>query len=235
MNNKNIYKLIILGDTGVGKSTVLLNYIDKTTNINPDIYPTIGLDYRRKDLKIEQDNVILNVWDTAGQEQFSSIVQLNYRNVDGAILVYDITNRDSFEKIKTWYDGLNLYLNRDKYVIMILGNKTDKEEERKVTTEELTNLAEELQVMYFHEISALTDHSNKIDSYLEEYVKTIHTLNKINKKKSFSKLICKTKPNYNKYDSDSSDDNCDDQSASYGHYNFLNNTDKRDCYNRCCL
>lgn len=113
----------------------------------------------------------LTIWDTAGQERFRSLTSSYYRGAQGVILVYDVTNRDSFNNLKeTWLKELSVYSDLDELVLMVVGNKIDLETERRVTTEEGLQLAQELSAL-FMESSAKTRIG--IKSIFEELVRKI--------------------------------------------------------------
>lgn len=102
---KNFLKIVILGDSGVGKTTILQQYLNgKTTGQSK---PTIGADFSKKEILIDNTVVTLQIWDTAGQEKFQSLGYAFYRGADCCALVYDITNQQSFDALSRWRDGFN--------------------------------------------------------------------------------------------------------------------------------
>ena len=116
---------------------------------------TIGLDYRLKAMKLKNGkDVKLQIWDTAGQDRFRSITKNFYRGSHGIILIYDVTSLKTFENIKSWVTQIHEEIS-DKVVIYLVGNKVDKEEERKVSTAEGKKLADELGLPFI-ETSAKT-------------------------------------------------------------------------------
>lgn len=92
------YKIVLIGDAGVGKTSMLLRFADDIFNQNP--LSTIGVDFKIKTLKVDKKMIKMQCWDTAGQERFQSISQAYFRNANGCLAVFDITNRDSFESLK---------------------------------------------------------------------------------------------------------------------------------------
>ena len=148
-----VYKVLLLGDSTVGKTCILLKYTDK---VFQDIHMmTIGLDYRLKAMKLKNGkDVKLQIWDTAGQDRFRSITKNFYRGSHGIILIYDVTSLKTFENIKSWVTQIHEEIS-DKVVIYLVGNKVDKEEERKVSTAEGKKLADELGLPFI-ETSAKT-------------------------------------------------------------------------------
>ena len=167
--NENVYKVLLLGDSTVGKTCVLLKYTDK---IFQDTHMmTIGLDYRLKTMKLQNgQDVKLQIWDTAGQDRFRSITKNYYKGSNGIILIYDVTSLKTFENVKSWVSQIHEEIS-DKVVIYLVGNKVDMEEERKVTTEEGQKLAEELGVPFI-ETSAKS--GLNIDEIFNDIVERIH-------------------------------------------------------------
>ena len=141
-------KILLIGDSHVGKTSLLLKYID-------DFFPedhiaTIGIEYKDKIINKDGYNIRLQLWDTAGQERFNSITKNIYRNTNGVLFVYDVTNRKSFNSMKNWIKDTEK-IDKDIKGI-ILGNKIDLEE-REVETEELEELGNKMN-MKFLETSA---------------------------------------------------------------------------------
>ena len=151
MNEECIYKVLLLGDTTVGKTCFLMKYTDKT--FIEEHMTTIGLDYRLKSLKLKSGKELkLQIWDTAGQERFRTITKSYYKGSEGIILIYDVTKRESFENVKTWVSQIREEVCQ-KAVIYVVGNKIDMNETRVVTTEEGEKLSKELELP-FKEASA---------------------------------------------------------------------------------
>ena len=153
--HKYLFRICLLGDAGVGKTSLLSRFCDNTFKENYN--NTIGVDFRLVTLK--HDNIIskIHIWDTAGQERFRSLA-LNYlNNSHGFIFMYDITDLDSFNNVVNW---INLALEKNVKTIanFLVGNKCDNEEERKVSREEAENLAKEKN-LFFLETSAKNDNN----------------------------------------------------------------------------
>ena len=123
----------------VGKTSLLLNYVDK---IFPEAHiATLGVEYKEKEIKKDNYNIRLQIWDTAGEERFRSITKNLYRNANGILFVYDITNKQSFINVKHWIKDTN---NIDKEIKgIIIGNKCDLENERTITMEELEEIGKQ--------------------------------------------------------------------------------------------
>jgi Ras-related protein Rab-1A len=147
-----LFKILLVGDSSVGKTSVLLRYTDRT--FSPMYQTTIGVDFRIATLNINNKIIKLQLWDTAGQDRYRRIVSSYYRGAHGLILVYDITNRTSFENVRNWLEECDSRVGNT--VKLLIGNKKDKENERKVATEEGRVLAEQLG-MEFMETSAKCD------------------------------------------------------------------------------
>ena len=152
MSYAYLFKYIIIGDTGVGKSCLLLQFTDKRFQPVHDL--TIGVEFGARMVNIESKNVKLQVWDTAGQESFRSITRSYYRGAAGALLVYDITRRETFEHLTTWLEDARQHSSTNM-VIMLIGNKCDLEDIRAVTKEEGEAFARE-HGLVFMETSAKT-------------------------------------------------------------------------------
>ena len=134
-------KIITLGESGVGKTKILVIYKD---NIYEDSnIATIGVECKYKIIKYEKKSIKLLMYDTAGQEKFKSIVSNYYNNTDGVILVYDISNERSFSKIQYLINEIKSNSNIDNSTFILFGNKNDLEEERKVSFEEGKEYAEQ--------------------------------------------------------------------------------------------
>lgn len=147
-----LFKYIIIGDTGVGKSCLLLQFTDKRFQPVHDL--TIGVEFGARMIKIEDKNIKLQIWDTAGQESFRSITRSYYRGAAGALLVYDITRRETFNHLSRWLEEARANGNPDM-VIMLIGNKSDMESRRQVSYTEGEKFAAE-HGLVFMETSAKT-------------------------------------------------------------------------------
>ncbi len=143
----------MIGDSGVGKTCLLLRYANDS--FSPTFITTIGIDFKIKNIEIDSKRVKLQIWDTAGQERFRTITTSYFRGAQGIVLVYDVTDRRSFESIRNWISQIQQHA--DVHVNKILvGNKCDMLDEKVVSTEEGKKLAEEFG-MQFWETSAKND------------------------------------------------------------------------------
>ena len=162
---ENTIKIIILGSSSVGKTCILQKGFENEFNQNS--LSTIGIDFKTKYFKFDEDKVKVNYIDTAGQEKFRAI-SVNYlKGTDGAVLVFDITKKETFELIGNWLDDIREN-NKMSIGKMLLGNKADLEEEREVSTEEGEQLAQLLECKYY-ETSAKT--GQNITEALDEIAK----------------------------------------------------------------
>ena len=155
MDCKYVFKIIIVGNSTVGKSSLLNKFIDN--NFNDTYSTTIGVEFGVKHVTLNDSVPIkLQIWDTAGQESFRSITRSFYRASAGVILMYSIENKISFENVKTWLNDINTELNNRNIPIILVGNKTDLNYKREVTTEEAQYFAKN-NGMLFKEISVKYD------------------------------------------------------------------------------
>jgi len=152
MSYAYLFKYIIIGDTGVGKSCLLLQFTDKRFQPVHDL--TIGVEFGARIVSIEGRQIKLQIWDTAGQESFRSITRSYYRGAAGALLVYDITRRETFNHLTRWLEEARQNANQSM-VIMLIGNKSDLDHRRQVSKEEGEKFAKE-HGLIFLETSAKT-------------------------------------------------------------------------------
>ncbi|GAQ88998.1 Rab family GTPase [Klebsormidium nitens] len=142
----NVFKLLLIGDAGVGKSCILLRFADDT--FRESYMSTIGMDFRIRTLHMENDEVVkLQIWDTAGQERFRTITSPYYRGANGIIVVYAVNDQTSFEHVSKWLGDMEKFA-PEEAVRLLIGNKCDLEIERQVTTEEGEELAASLGVPF---------------------------------------------------------------------------------------
>ena len=172
MNYDFLLKYIIIGDAAVGKSNLLLRFAQN--DFKAEYQLTIGVEFGAKNIDINNKKFRLQIWDTAGQENYRSITRAYYKNSVCAILVYDISNRDSFDHISNWIE--DCLAQSPKTVFMVLvGNKSDLNDNRKVSFQEGQDMARNNNMMFF-ETSAKT--GENVDKIFEDAAKEIS--NKIN-------------------------------------------------------
>ncbi|KAI7864361.1 P-loop containing nucleoside triphosphate hydrolase protein [Spinellus fusiger] len=148
-------KLLLIGNSNVGKSSLLLRFTDDTFLPQEEVSATIGVDFKVSMMNIEGQSYKLTIWDTAGQERFRTLTSSYYRGAQGVILVYDVSHRETFDALHTWWNEVNTYCSSPDVVKMIVGNKVDKESSRVVSRREGADLARKLQSL-FVECSAKT-------------------------------------------------------------------------------
>jgi small GTP-binding protein len=139
-------KLMILGDTNVGKSSILRKYCKN--EFFPKYVATIGIDFHLKYVTINNKKIRLQVWDTAGQERYKVVTKNYFNTSDGFIVIYDITNRESFINVNNWIEQINSLVGEDVKCI-IFGNKIDLEDKREVEMSEGKELAEKYKCKFF--------------------------------------------------------------------------------------
>merc|ERR1712199_105500 len=136
--NKSPYdlliKLLLIGDSGVGKSCLLCRYSDDVFNSN--FIPTIGIAFKIRTIELDGSKMKLQIWDTAGQGRFRTITQAYYRGAMGILLVYDVTDDKSFGNIRTWMRNIDQHAN-EQVVKVLLGNKCDMPEDKKMVTTQM--------------------------------------------------------------------------------------------------
>ena len=163
-----IFKIVLIGDTSVGKTNILSKYL--TDEFDPESKATVGVEFGTKNFKIENNIVKVQIWDTAGQERYRSITNAYYKGAKGALLVYDITNKKSFDNLDKWISDLKTN-GDEKISIVLLGNKSDLESQRVISTEEGKNKAE-LFKFAFMETSALN--GSNIEKAFDELIKEVY-------------------------------------------------------------
>ncbi|KAJ3381335.1 Ras- protein Rab-18-B [Lobulomyces angularis] len=162
---KDTFKILMIGDSGTGKSSLLLRFTDDKYLPQDQTKSTIGVDFKLKILTINGKNYKLTIWDTAGQERFRTLTSSYYKGAQGVILVYDVSNRTSFENLQFWFSELEAYSSPQNPVVkMIVGNKIDVEN-REVERIEGENLAKKLGTLFI-ETSAKSKFG-VIDSFTE--------------------------------------------------------------------
>ncbi|CAI9736295.1 ras-related protein Rab-8A [Octopus vulgaris] len=133
-----LFKLLLIGDSGVGKTCVLFRFSEDA--FNTTFISTIGIDFKIRTIELDGKKIKLQIWDTAGQERFRTITTAYYRGAMGIMLVYDITNEKSFENIRNWIRNIEEHASKDVEK-MILGNKCDMNDRRQVSKERGEQLA----------------------------------------------------------------------------------------------
>ena len=129
-NYEFIFKVLLLGNSNVGKSSLFLRFVDDIWN--DTFVPTIGVDFKIKTFDIDGKKIKMQIWDTAGQERFKNIIASYYRGAHGILLIYDVTDKDSFRNLSNWL--IEIEKNASKNVLkIVIGNKTDLENKRVIS------------------------------------------------------------------------------------------------------
>ena len=141
MNYDDKCQLLIIGNSIVGKTSILTKYTTKTYNEN--YLATVGLDFFTKDEIIDDKTIRIKIWDTAGQERYKAITSAYYKGAKGAFIVYDITRKNTFETVNKWVSDITAAADK-KITLILIGNKNDLEDQRQVTKEVGEEKAKEL-------------------------------------------------------------------------------------------
>ena len=175
-NYDMIFKILVIGDTGVGKSNLLLRYVKN--EFAGDMRSTVGVEFGTKMMKIDGYEVKAQIWDTAGQERYRAITSAYYKGAKGVLIVYDITRKNTFDNVDKWLNDFKMKCDEDAAII-IVGNKSDLIEKREIDTEEAKNYAS-LHNLAFFETSAKENENVEKAFYdlVSQIVKNIkHNLN----------------------------------------------------------
>jgi len=140
-----LFKLLLIGDSGVGKSSLLLRFADNT--FTESFISTIGVDFKIRTLEIDGNTVKLQIWDTAGQERFRTITSSYYRGAHGIIVVYDVTNPETFNNVQKWLQEIERYACETVHKLLV-GNKCDLVSERKVSSDDAREFADQLNLVF---------------------------------------------------------------------------------------
>jgi small GTP-binding protein len=187
MSDDCVYKILLLGDSTVGKTCFLLRYCDK--RFQEAHLSTIGLDYRLKSMTLKNGkNIKLQIWDTAGQDRFRAITKNYYKGANGIILIYDVTNLQSYENVKNWISQIKEEANPN-VLIYLAGNKIDVgEEERVVKTEEGQKIADELNLPFYETSAKNGVNVNEIFEDILEKIDEVYSKIEVSKTEGKNKL-----------------------------------------------
>ena len=174
------YKIMVLGESKVGKTSLIKRY---TKDQFGGVYlTTVGMDFQDKIIEIEDKKVRLQVWDTAGQERFRNVTKSYFQSSQGLLVVYDITDKESFDKIKFWIENIKNNAPENAKLILV-GNKCDLANERKVTIEDGENKARNYNIKFFESSAKDGTNVNELFFYLaNEIYQNDKTKEKDNKK-----------------------------------------------------
>ena len=169
-----IFKILLIGDAGVGKTNIVERYINKKFEENS--VSTIGVDLRDKTFDFDGDRVKVQIWDTAGDPKYRSLQDSYYKGAQGFMLVYDISNKKSFENLDKWYKAIKVdNKNSNNIKVILVGNKSDLGENRQVTEEEGKNKAK---IFGFPYIETSSLNGQNIDEAFFLLVKEVYNNNK---------------------------------------------------------
>lgn len=141
----NSFKIVVVGASGVGKTAIVNQLVNKS--FKEEGQPTIGVEFKSYSLQADDENVKLQIWDTAGQERFRSVSKAYFRNALGAVLVFDLTQRTSFEELNMWINDLNTLCAPNAYIILV-GNKKDLVDDRQIVESEAQEFAKRYNLIY---------------------------------------------------------------------------------------
>ena len=142
-----VIKILTLGDSGVGKTSIIQKFINDKFNQN--MLSTIGVDFQSKVIIIDNIKVKLKIWDTTGQERFKTLTSQYYNGADGALLIFDITSKMTFDRISFWMNELNEKKKLNELGLLLIGNKIDLNDKRTVDKEEAEIFARENNINYY--------------------------------------------------------------------------------------
>ena len=180
-----LYKILLLGDSAVGKSCLLLRFCDNS--FQETHLTTIGLDFRLKTIDLEDGKKIkVQIWDTAGQDRFRAITRNYYKGANGILLVYDVTDERSFEHIRSWIEKIHEEA-QEGIITYLVGNKIDDEERRVISEEKGHKLGEEFKLDYF-ETSAKK--SIGVNEVFNKLIKEIHKSYQEQNEEQEANMIC---------------------------------------------
>ena len=151
MSTDFVMKILTLGDTAVGKTSIINRYMKSP--MPKKGLSTIGVDFKSKNVTIDNNTIKIVLWDTVGQERFRNIATNYYNGTDCALLVFDLTSEESFKVLDFWVEGIKERKRMDDVCLLLVGNKSDLEEERAVTQQMIDKYTQVLGIRYF-EVSA---------------------------------------------------------------------------------
>ena len=168
-DTNHTFKILTIGESGVGKTCILRRFVENKFLKNH--LATIGIDFKTKSITVQGIQIKLKIWDTAGQERFRNITNQYYKGADGIVLVFDVTDQNSFDKIREWMNQITVNTSSNDIGLVLLGNKCDAEP-RVIQKSDGEKMAEELGVKYF-ETSAMngTNISESFQFLAEEILK----------------------------------------------------------------
>jgi len=179
----HLFKLLIIGDSGVGKSALLLRFADNVFSTN--YITTIGVDFKIRTLVVDGEKVKLQIWDTAGQERFRTITSTYYRGTHGVIIVYDVTNGESFANVKRWLHEIEQ--NCDVVNKVLVGNKNDDPSRKVVLTTDAQRYADQMQIKLYE--TSAKDNINVEEMFMSITESVLHTKKQQQRPDSSSNIV----------------------------------------------
>lgn len=176
-NYDYLFKILLIGDSGVGKSCILTRFSDDM--FAESFISTIGVDFKIRTIDIDNKMIKLQIWDTAGQERFRTITSSYYRGSHGVIIVYDVTNKLSFNNVKMWLSEIERHASPSVNKLLI-GNKIDLGNKREVSYEEGKDFADSMGMSYLETSAKSGDNVEQVFIKLASEIKTRMVANKIN-------------------------------------------------------
>jgi len=140
-----LFKFLLIGDSGVGKSSIMLRFADNAYDTS--FISTIGVDFEIKTIGVDGKKIKLQLWDTAGQERFRTVTRAYYRDAHGVIVVFDVTDQESFKNVREWLHEIDEFA-ADEVNVLLIGNKVDMADHREVTFDAAQSFADEMGIGY---------------------------------------------------------------------------------------
>ena len=168
--------IITLGESSVGKSSIINRYVEN--NFDYNFVSTLGVDFRKKNININGEDIRLKIWDTAGQEKFRSIQKQYYRNSDGILLVFDVTKFDTFNVLEEWINSIKNQTSND-IIVVLVGNKIDLNN-KVISDDDIKNFANDNKFKYFLTSAATGKNINEVFDYIVKEIYKIKSKKKKN-------------------------------------------------------
>ena len=171
-NYEMMFKVVLVGDSFVGKTNIMSKYIKN--EFHEDSKATVGVEFGSKQFTVEGHSIKAQIWDTAGQERYKAITSAYYKGAKGAFIVYDITRKQSFDSVEKWVNDVTAVADK-KITIILIGNKCDLEDQRQITKEQGEEKANKLEIAFL-ETSALSGENldKAFDKMMNEVYKKCH-------------------------------------------------------------
>ena len=171
-NYEIMFKVVLVGDSFVGKTNIMSRYLKN--EFHEDSKATVGVEFGSKQFTIDGHSVKAQIWDTAGQERYKAITSAYYKGAKGAFIVYDITRKNSFESVERWVNDVISVADK-KITIVLIGNKSDLEDQRQVTKEEAQDKANKLEIAFMETSAFSGDNLDKaFEMMMNEVYKKCH-------------------------------------------------------------